>query len=230
MSAVLRRAQDDTCRLSFDGLRMTRGVARPRRVLRRAHAPDSRRGAVASRRQDRSVDSRATTKEVRSVALRMLLPLAVSSAAWAFDIATLSNAQSIDLEGDYYLTAFVGVLCFVATGPLAGALLGRWIYDRTMPLSIFLALFFGVSIPILSFQIVAYSSSILSGFMIGGPWTIHDMSWFYAQAIVLALASYGACAIILHTQATVGVARCWIAAGVLAAALFAIIALRVLHS
>src|SRR5579862_5221907 len=167
----------------------------------------------------------------RNIALLLLAPLAVSIAAWIFDIAVISNAKSAsDLEGDYYLTTFVGAICFIATGPLIGATLSRLVYERKLPFSSFLMLFFLVSLPILSFQIVAYSSSILSLFVISDTFTVHNMTWWFVQAAVLGVIVYFVYAVILYIQAEYGVLRGRVTAVLLSAASLAVIAFRVLYA
>jgi hypothetical protein len=89
---------------------------------------------------------------------------------WIFDLAIFRNASTSDLEGDYYLTTLVGALAFIVTGPLVGIVLGRFIRDKTITFWTFAGLLFLVAVPVLGFQILAYSSSILSAFMVGGPW------------------------------------------------------------
>lgn len=179
------------------------------------------------------VDSRkkqTSGVQPRTVALLLLAPLAISIAAWIFDIAITYKASASDLEGDYYLTGFVGTLGFIATGPLIGATLSRLVYERKLPFSSFLLLFFLVSLPILSFQILAYSSSIFSLFMIGDTFTVDNMTWWFVQATVLGVIVYFITAVILYIQAEYGVLRGRLTALLLAAGSFAVIAFRVLHS
>ncbi len=162
--------------------------------------------------------------------LKIVGPFAISIAAWAFALAILPRASGMDLEGDYYLTSFVGVISFVVVGPLTGALLSPYVHNKKMSFKTFLALLFFISLPVLSFQIMAYSSSILPGFMLGGPWTDHNMTPFYIQAVALAFFVYFAYAAFLYNQAKFSVGRAWITAILLCAASLGVIAFRVLHS
>jgi hypothetical protein len=166
-------------------------------------------------------------RHASATALRLLIPLAISIAPWPFTLALTHHASSYELEGDYYLTGFVGVLSFVLTGPFAGVALGPLLRDESIPFSTFAGLLFLVSLPTLSFQVAAFSSSILPGFMLGGPWTIRNETPYYVQAILLAFATYVGCALILYSQAKRGAARGLLAAVALSVGSFAIIVFRV---
>jgi hypothetical protein len=169
-------------------------------------------------------------KQALGIALRLLLPFAVSIAPWPFTLILTHNASSSDLEGDYYLTAFVGILSFVLTGPLAGVALGQLVREKSLPFSVYARLLFLVSLPTLSFQVVAFSSSILPSFMLGGPWTIYNMTPYYIQATLIAFVVYFIYSLILYSQSRTGPGRGALAAVALSGGSFAIIVFRVLHS
>jgi hypothetical protein len=170
-----------------------------------------------------------TQERASAIALRLLVPFMISIAPWPFTLILTHNASSSDLEGDYYLTAFVGVLSFVLTGPVAGVALGRLLREKLLPFSIFAGLLFLVSLPTLSFQVFAFSSSILPAFMLGGPWTIYNMTPYHIQATLIAFVVYFAYSLILYSQARNGSGRGVLAAVALSAGSFAIVAFRVLH-
>lgn len=101
-----------------------------------------------------------TQKQFWKIYLRLLAPFLISVTPWPFTIILMHNATSSDLEGDYYLTASVGVLSFILTGPLAGVALERFLREKELPFSFFAGLLFLVSLPTLSFQVIAFSSSM----------------------------------------------------------------------
>jgi hypothetical protein len=171
-----------------------------------------------------------TQARAPGIALRFLVLFVISIAPWPFTLILTHNASSSDLEGDYYLTGFVGVLSFVLTGPLAAVALGRLLREKSLAFSTFAGLLFLVSLPTLSFQVVAFSSSILPAFMLGGPWTIYNMTPYYIQATLIAFVVYFIYSLILYSQARNGAGRGVLAAVALSVGSFAIVVFRVLHS
>lgn len=169
-----------------------------------------------------------TREEIGRAILSVLIPLAVSSMAWVFGIVLLSHTSGEDLEGFYYVTTFVGGFCFVVTGPLTGIMLSRPIYNRQISFWPFLALFVAIALPILSYQVVAYSSSILGAFAIGGPWTDRNIDSQYIQTAVLGFVWYLLYAVILYVQARRGPEKGMFVGSLLIAASIVVIFLRLL--
>jgi hypothetical protein len=86
-----------------------------------------------------------------AVAVRLLLPLALSAAPWILAILIADYAPA-DLEGDYYLSTSVGFLAFYLTGPWTGLALGRFVRAGTLTFWGFAGLMFMVALPVLSFE------------------------------------------------------------------------------
>jgi hypothetical protein len=171
-----------------------------------------------------------TPGTLSGIVLRLLAPFLISIAPWPFTIILTHNASSSDLEGAYYLTAFAGILSFVLTGSLAGIALGESVREKSLPFAVFAAIIFLVGLPTLSFQILAFSSSILPGFMLGGPWTTHNMTPYYAEATMIALTVYLFYSLILYSQAKNVAMQVILAAVALSVGSFGIVVFRVLHS
>jgi hypothetical protein len=163
------------------------------------------------------------------LALWLLLPLAISILSWIFDLALTRNASATDLEGDYYLTALVGLISFITTGPLTAIILGPYARKNAMTLWTFTGLIFLIGLPVLGFQILAYSSSILDAFMVGGPWRDNNLGWMYTQATVIAIGVYLFYSVILYQQAMRGSRAGIVSALLLTIGSFLLVALRVSH-
>jgi hypothetical protein len=127
------------------------------------------------------------------------------------------------------LTTFVGAISFVVTGPLTGLLLGPYVRDDSIHARAFSGLFFLVSLPVLSFEVLAYSSSVLPLFMIFGPWTERNMLMFYGEAALLALATYVVYSVAMFWQVRRGFLPGLLTAVLLSAGSFAILVFRFLH-
>jgi len=132
------------------------------------------------------------------VVLPLLIALAVSLLPWAFAAAVLHNATGADVEGALYLAAFVGAISFAVTGPLAFMTLKSLTSAKpriTFPW--FVALYAVISVPTISFQVIAFSASIMELFIPGGPWRMSDTQremtesaiacgiWYLAYFLVL---------------------------------------------
>jgi hypothetical protein len=123
----------------------------------------------------------------------LLLPLAISLTPWIC-IATYStflhNASAQELEGAYYVYAFVGALSFVLTGPVTGIVLGNFRRHGTMKNGwIVGGAFLLLSMPTLVFQVFLYHISILTPF-VGPPLTEDEVPRFFASAAALAGSVY----------------------------------------
>ena len=167
--------------------------------------------------------------EPKRVLATLIIPLAISASSWVFATALLHNASSYDLEGDYYLTAFVGVLSFVTAGPFAGVFLARFLREGTISTGVFGLLFFLVSLPTITFEVIAFSSSILPVFMPRHLWTNHNMGLWYVEASTVAVAFTAVYCLVMLVAARKGFAQSVLAAAVLALTTFGVVVFRVMH-
>lgn len=110
----------------------------------------------------------------RRVIPAFLVPFEASIAARIFQLAIFQYATQENLEGDFDLAAFVGALSFAPTGPVAGIVLTVLMRVKTLAFWKVAGLFLPLSVPVLSFQVVSFPTSILPLFFGGGPWRMED--------------------------------------------------------
>ncbi len=112
----------------------------------------------------------AMTKPPLRTMTTLAVALAISLAAWGTSFYLIHNATNAELEGDLYISFFVGALSLLITGPLA--FIALQLLSEQIPLRTwhFAAFYAAISFPALSFQIISFASSIIPGFMPGG-WT-----------------------------------------------------------
>lgn len=92
----------------------------------------------------------------------LAIPLAVSSVPWIFYFAIFHDARAASIEGDIYLTYFVGAISFVLVGPLTGVMLsGPTLRGKMVGFWKFAGVFLLVSLPAISFEMISRSVSFL---------------------------------------------------------------------
>lgn len=138
------------------------------------------------------------TKLTFRAASILIAALVVSVAAWGFDLAIFHHAADSDLEGDYYVAAFVGALSFVITGPLAFVALTRLSQEVRLRTWQFAVHYVAISLPTVSFQVLAYSASIIAAFIPGGPWTDSNIATEMTYAAITCCFLYAAYFFILY--------------------------------
>jgi hypothetical protein len=157
----------------------------------------------------------------------LALPLAISIAPWTCVAATFLVARDNQPLGNYFLTALVGALSFVLTGPAIGIILGNVRRAKVSSFWSFAVIFFVLSLPVLAFQILVYSCSILSLFFDRSVSTSQDMARFYAYATIIAVGFYAVNSMILFTLARRGRYSLIFGATVLCCAPVALIVARI---
>src|SRR5208283_3142343 len=110
---------------------------------------------------------------------RWLLGAAIllSVAPWVYQFVGVNPATGEQLEGAYYIAAFIGALSFCLTGPFA-AIIARSLREYWI-----------LSAPTLAYQALAYSASIMPVF-IRGAWTSRDIWAEYVLAAILGTIAY----------------------------------------
>src|SRR5579872_1093814 len=99
----------------------------------------------------------------------LLLTALLSMAPWMATLILLNHAQLQAVEGALLVIAVIGCISFASTLPLAALLLSRLLQSHSIGNVALFALLSLVSLPVLSFQAFASSSSIMGIF--GPSWT-----------------------------------------------------------
>lgn len=166
------------------------------------------------------------------VSLRTAIPLIAavgfSLLPWVFSFAIFHNTPNDELEGAYYVAAFVGALSFAITGPLAAVALSSF-SRKGRPLA-FAGLYAAVSLPTIAFQVWAYGTSIMVLFIPHGSWTLSNTTQEMTYAAIASCAWYIAYFLILYKVSMS--APDWTKPTALISAVcsFALIAVRAMHA
>lgn len=160
--------------------------------------------------------------------LWLILPAGVSSAGWVLQFALVQRATGSALEGAYYLAGLVGAIAFLFTAPVF-TVVASLIEARFSAWS-FAAALFMVSLPALSFEVLADSSSFLSLFFGGGPWRESDSLRLALSGSAVALTWFAISTAILFALLKRGRAATIVGAALLAILSFGGVLVRFLHS
>jgi hypothetical protein len=161
--------------------------------------------------------------------LPLLVPLLASFVPWIASFTLLRDASGQDMEGAYYVCGFFAALSFLLTAPLAAIALSKIIHGgTTMSLTIFNVLFFLVSLPVISFNGVAYSASIiplLLGFLLPGD--IQSTPLLITILSGVAFGIYGLYALAMYPLAKRGLRATILGAAIIFAAGLALTVMKV---
>lgn len=122
----------------------------------------------------------------------LLIPFACSCAPWVPWFAVVAKSTGSDLEGALYSAAILGIVSFLATGPLTGAAL-RLAPRPQLSFKAYAILYYAVSGPTLLFQAVALSGAFLPGFIPGSSLVSNTVSTMVLTGI-LGVVLYAVCA------------------------------------
>ncbi|HVA29164.1 MAG TPA: hypothetical protein VNF68_13360 [Candidatus Baltobacteraceae bacterium] len=154
------------------------------------------------------------------------IALAVSLLPWVYQLCVVARTTGEQLEGAYYVAAFIGAVSFGLTGPLIAMLTATLGGEGGVSPTRFALEYWLIALPTLSFQVLAYSASILISFF-PDHLTSQTLAGGMSFAAVLAAVWYGALFSILRPQVLRKSGRTvTIAAGFLIVSI-AILALRV---
>ncbi|HET6275374.1 MAG TPA: hypothetical protein VFE16_05465 [Candidatus Cybelea sp.] len=122
----------------------------------------------------------------RDITLRLIAPIVISVTPWVITLGAFVFHS--DSESAIWLSGAIGIVSFFVTGPLTGLVLSRSVRDGMMKFPAFAALLFLVGLPSMSFQVVSYSASLLSAFMIAP--SVEKPTAFLIEGSFLAVAFY----------------------------------------
>jgi len=134
----------------------------------------------------------------------LLCPFLVSIIPWIVTVLLLGRATPQQLEAGYYVTTLVGAVSFVVTAPLAGVCLSLLMRRTRLGLGKFAALFYAVSFPVLAFESVAYSSSLIPA-LLPSLRTVESLSEVVAWSSLVSILIYALYLVVFYQLARLSV-------------------------
>ena len=170
-------------------------------------------------------------RKIERTTILLVCTFFLSVVPWILAFSILTDAREQDLEGLYLITTFVGAISFVLTGPLAGVALTALSRGngRIRGLLSFGVAFACLSAPTVSFEVFAFSSSILPDLAGYGTLPLSRIVTFYSYSAVLAAAFYAVYFGAMFYLSRRGVVAAAIGALALVVCSSAVIGIRLVH-